>query len=79
MRKRLFINVKSVTGFHIIPVDEIHFISPYHNDYSSIKTTIYLKSDKAELYSTESQTEIFEKLENGKRPKTDREEKGFNG
>lgn len=72
MRMRTFIKVKSVSGFHVIPVDEIHYITPFHNENSTNKTTICLKSGKLDLNSTESQTENFEKLENGKRTETPR-------
>lgn len=64
MEKR-FIKVKSVAGYHLIDADVIVRVSPYTSTGTENKSKIIIRHDvepNGELYSTETQEEIFNKL-----------------
>ena len=57
-----FIKVKSISGFHVIRVSDIRFVSP--REGTSNKSQISLLSCDIDylLYSTETQEEIYNKI-----------------
>lgn len=65
MQMQKFIKVRTNTGFFIIPIDRIVYVSPYDKDTITFKSTIKMhitEGSLQELYCIESQEEIYNKI-----------------
>ena len=55
-----FLKVKNLDGYHIIELSKINYISPTGTEMN--KTKILLTNDEV-LFSTETQLEIYDKIQ----------------